>query len=119
MQLMSAVNWLGLSGWYEIGCRTEIFQLANPSVKMAIGSTAAPVLHARAAARGEVDANLRKNGVQIPPSPACWSTSTPTIPPWRSIAIGAANPFFRLNRVNPRLQRSLLTKSLIHPFFRG
>ena len=69
----------------------------TPAVWTAIGTTTASVRSASSAASGEVDASRPKNGVQTPPSPACWSTSTPSAPPARRNAVGALNPLLRLN----------------------
>ena len=56
-------------------------QRAGPIVWIATEMSGAPVRSDKIAASGEVEASLPKNGVQIPPSPACWSMSTARMPP--------------------------------------
>ncbi len=89
-----------------IGSPATIFHRATPQVRIATGTSRAPVRSASVAATGEVEASRPKRGAHTPPSPECWSTITLTRPPSRRNAIGAEKPSEVGNGTTPIRARS-------------
>ena len=71
------------------------------------------VRRASSAGKGVVEASLPKNGVQRPPSPACWSIKMPIAPPLRSSSIALPKPSLRSKTSRPnRLRASRTCRSM-------